>query len=93
LPQGFHVKKENSKILSPKLQNEGSNKKVVRLCRRFCKQTFNLEVEETHCFLANGVIAHNCIDAIRYGFEGIEEDDSDLTRERHRQFLNDYYQN
>lgn len=25
-----------------------------------------MEVEDTHCFAANGLIIHNCMDAMRY---------------------------
>lgn len=28
---------------------------------------YNMEVEDTHCFAANGLIVHNCEDALRYG--------------------------
>lgn len=28
---------------------------------------YNMEVEDTHCFAANGLIIHNCEDALRYG--------------------------
>lgn len=27
---------------------------------------YNMEVEGTHCFAANGLIVHNCMDAARY---------------------------
>lgn len=27
---------------------------------------FNLHVEDTHSFLANGIVAHNCYDETRY---------------------------
>lgn len=27
---------------------------------------YNMEVEDTHCFAANGLIIHNCMDAMRY---------------------------
>ena len=27
---------------------------------------YNMEVEKYHNFIANGIVVHNCIDAIRY---------------------------
>lgn len=55
--------RQTSKILPPELQNESQTKTIKRITRGFCPQTYNLEVEDTHCLLANGVIAHNS----RYG--------------------------
>ena len=31
---------------------------------------YDIEVENTHCLIVNGVVAHNCMDALRYGLEG-----------------------
>ena len=56
-----------SKILPSELQNESQTKTIKRITRGFSALTYNLEVEDTHCLLVNGVIAHNCMDAIRYG--------------------------
>ena len=56
-----------SKILSSELQNEGSQKKIIRIERGFCPITYNLDVENTHAVAVDGVIAHNSMDAIRYG--------------------------
>jgi phage terminase large subunit len=55
-----------SSVLPPELQDESKTKKVKRITRGFCSATYNLEVENTHCLLVNGVIAHNSLDAIRY---------------------------
>lgn len=30
---------------------------------------YNLDVEDTHNFIANGIVIHNCIDATRYSLE------------------------
>lgn len=30
-------------------------------------RVYDLEIENEHCFYANGVLVHNCIDAARYG--------------------------
>jgi len=61
------------KILSSKLQDESTTKEVKGVTRSFCKQTYNLEVRNSHCLVANGVIAHNSMDAVRYGFNGLLE--------------------
>lgn len=67
-----------SKILQPELQNESPTKTVKRITRGFRAVTYNLEVEGTHCLVANGVIAHNCLDALRYAFDGLRpRDDED----------------
>lgn len=55
-----------SPFLPSELQNESETKKVARIIRGRSSVVYNLEVEDTHCFLANGVIVHNCLDAIRY---------------------------
>lgn len=47
------------KILWNELQNESPNKTIKRITRGFAKTTYDLEVEDTHCLIANGVIAHN----------------------------------
>lgn len=59
-----------SPFLSLKLQNACAYKTITRITRGRRAITYNLEVEGTHCLLANGVIAHNCLDATRYGFNG-----------------------
>ena len=38
-------------------------KKVKKLGK---EDTYNMEVEETHNFIANGMVVHNSIDASRY---------------------------
>jgi len=58
-------------ILSSELQNESETKKIKRITRGRRAITYNLEVEDTHCLLANGVIAHNSMDALRYGMSNI----------------------
>jgi|14BtaG_2_1085337.scaffolds.fasta_scaffold00937_6 phage terminase large subunit len=60
------------KVLSPELQNEGETKTIERITRGRKDIVYNLEVEGTHCMLANGVIAHNCMDATRYGMVDIK---------------------
>lgn len=59
------------KILRRELQNESTTKTIKRISRGFRAITYNLEVEGTHCLLANGVIAHNSMDAIRYGMSSL----------------------
>lgn len=68
LPQDIYYKAicKIRKILSSELQNESSQKKIKRIERGFCDVTYNMEVENTHCLLVDGVIAHNSMDAIRY---------------------------
>ena len=63
--------KSSDKILSPELQNESQAKTIKGITRGFCPVTYNLEVENTHCLLANGVIAHNSMDAIRYALNSV----------------------
>jgi phage terminase large subunit len=53
-----------SKILQSKLQNESTQKTVERIERGHEDVVFNLEVDDTHCLVADGVIAHNCRYAI-----------------------------
>jgi len=63
----FNKEKEyKCKILSSELQNESKTKKIERITRGFQGVVYNLEVENTHCLIANGVIAHNCMDSLRY---------------------------
>lgn len=31
------------------------------------EQVFDLQVEDVHEYLANGVLVHNCMDAVSYG--------------------------
>lgn len=76
-------------ILSPKLQDEGSNKTIVRITRGRRSKVYNLEVDNTHCFLANGVIAHNCMDAIRYSVRNlIPEEESKVAQFSGQSVLN-----
>lgn len=63
----YKVRKTVCKILWPELQNESPTKTIARISRGRQAVTYNLEVENTHCLVANGVIAHNSLDAIRYG--------------------------
>ena len=35
---------------------------------------YNLTVANTHEFFANGILVHNCMDALRYGISSYEED-------------------
>ncbi len=83
LPQDIHNKAvcRVRKILSPELQNESSYKKVKRITRGFCPVTYNLEVENTHCLLVDGVIAHNSMDALRYGLTSLIKDGSSSAEE------------
>ncbi len=69
-----------SKVLSPKLQDESKTKKVTGITGGFRAQTYNLEVENTHCLLVNGVIAHNSMDAGRYGMSTLNTR-SELSKE------------
>lgn len=48
------------------LQNEGEAKTIKRITRRRAAVVYNLEVENTECMVANGVVAHNCLDGLRY---------------------------
>jgi hypothetical protein len=56
----------NCSVLPPELQNECPTKTVVGVTRGRSEVVYNLDVEETHCLWADGVIAHNCIDGCRY---------------------------
>jgi phage terminase large subunit len=56
-----------SPFLSPKLQNESKDKTIKGITRGFRYIVYNMDVENTECLLVNGVIAHNCMDALRYG--------------------------
>lgn len=73
LPQDIYYKAvcKVRKILSSELQNESKTKTIVGVARRFCPITYNLEVDNTHCLIANGVVAHNCMDAVRYAFNAV----------------------
>jgi hypothetical protein len=53
-------------VLPPELQNERPTKTVIGITRGRSEIVYNLDVEETHCLWADGVIAHNCIDGCRY---------------------------
>ena len=39
------------------------------------KQVFDLTVEDAHEYFANGLLVHNCMDAIRYGIKNIIPDE------------------
>ena len=73
LPQRISNANQSLKrqILWPELQNESPTKKIKGISRGFCPVTYNLEVEDTHCLLANGVIAHNSMDSIRYALNSV----------------------
>ncbi len=43
--------------------------RVKAVIRKEPADVYNMEVENTHCFSANGLIVHNCIDALRYALE------------------------
>jgi hypothetical protein len=58
-------------LLWAKLQNESQTKTVKRVTRGWSSVVYNLDVENTHCLLANGIIAHNCMDAGRYAMVSI----------------------
>jgi len=51
-------------ILSCKLQDEGKTAKITGITRGRCSKVYNLEVENTHALIANGIVSHNC----RYAF-------------------------
>ncbi len=76
LPQDLHNKalRKVCKILQSELQNESKTKTVKGITRGFSTVTYNMEVENTHCLLVDGVIAHNSMDAVRYGIETLNID-------------------
>jgi hypothetical protein len=50
-----------------KRQDVAKNAAIIYLCEKKDRQsipTYNLEVEKTHNFLANGVVVHNCLDLL-----------------------------
>jgi hypothetical protein len=59
------------KILWAKLQDESTSKTIKRITRRRCAVVYNLEVDDTHSLIANGVVAHNCLDALRYAINSL----------------------
>ena len=60
------------KVLRSKLQNESKTAKVVGIERGRCAITYNLDVVNTHCLVIDGgVIAHNSMDALRYGLANL----------------------
>jgi phage terminase large subunit len=71
------------KILPPELQNESQTKTITGITRGFRPITYNLEVENTHCLLVNGVIAHNSMDAIRYGITSLHKYSPDTKAQQH----------
>ncbi|NDB84971.1 MAG: hypothetical protein EB127_20055 [Alphaproteobacteria bacterium] len=38
------------------------------------EEVYDLTVEDVHEYFANGVLVHNCMDSIRYGFDKINPD-------------------
>jgi len=58
-------------LLWSKLQQESPAKTIARIERGRRDVTYNLEVEGTHCLLANGVIAHNSMDAAMYAMASL----------------------
>ena len=58
-------------LLRAKLQDEGQTKTITRITRGREAVVYNMEVEGTHCLLANGVVAHNCMDASRYAINSL----------------------
>ena len=44
---------------------------VIALHQR--EAVYNLEVEEPHEFFANGILVHNCLDALRYAVAWLTE--------------------
>lgn len=82
LPQDLHHKAicKVRKILQSELQNESKAKKIKRITRGFSPVTYNLEVENTHCLMVDGAIAHNSMDSIRYAFSTLQtvEDEAPL---------------
>lgn len=58
-------------VLPPELQNESPTKTVIGITRGRRAVTYNLDVEGTHSLWANGVIAHNCLDAARYAMASL----------------------
>lgn len=57
----------DGEVLQSELQDEGASKKVEGITRGFRSVTWNIEVPSMHCLWADGVIAHNSMDSIRYG--------------------------
>lgn len=57
----------NSEILPSELQNESKTKKITRVTRGRRAIVYNMEVKGTECLWVDGIIAHNCLDGIRYG--------------------------
>lgn len=66
------------KLLWSKLPQKSATKTIARIERGRRALTYNLEVEGTHCLLANGVIAHNSMDAIRYALESVTRTVGDM---------------
>jgi len=60
-----------SSLLWSKLLQKSSTKNIKSITRGFRPVTYNLEVEGTHCLMANGVIAHNSMDAFMYGLQSL----------------------
>lgn len=48
------------------------------LCGKNVKKVYDISVEDQHEFFANGILVHNCIDAIRYALDGYIHGQSSL---------------
>lgn len=60
-------------LLSSELQDESKTTKIERITRGRRSITYNLEVEDNHYLSVGGAIAHNSMDAIRYGLVSLLE--------------------
>ena len=65
--------KENVSSVETNLQSTNiiKGKRVITANVKSIKKVgkadvYNMEVEKYHNFIANGIVVHNCIDAIRY---------------------------
>jgi len=65
-------------ILWPELRNESKEKEIKGIKRGFRTVTYNMEVKNTHCLMANGVIAHNCMDAVSYAMASLHNNVQDM---------------
>ena len=41
-------------------------------------EVYDLSVENEHEFFANGILVHNCVDAVRYALDGYIRDDDNI---------------
>lgn len=73
------------KILFQELLNERQTKKIIGITRGFSAITYNMEVEDTHCLQANGILAHNCMDSVSYAIasmhNNLADEEPEYTRE------------